>query len=295
MSGAANQRAWRSILFVPAHVQKYWAKAAASEADAVQLDLEDSVPEGLKQAAREALPQAVPLLRQQGKAVLVRINRALPLAVADLQAAVACGADAISLTKVEGAEHVQLLEEVVAEAEQIAGRAATTRLIAICESPRAFLRLSAIAQSSPRITGLMLGSEDFSLACDAQPDDEVLLMPKQQVVIAARAAGVVPYGYIGTISGLDDMEAYRQMVRRSRRFGFQGGTCVHPKQVSILNEEFGVSPAQRAYALEVVQAYEAAVQDGRGACLVQGAMVDLPMYQRAQRSLALGGTPGRDA
>lgn len=287
MTVQTELRAWRSILFVPAHVEKYWAKAADSGADAVQLDLEDSVPAEQKQAARQALPAAVQLLRRHGRDVLVRINRALPLAVADLQAAVACGVDAISLTKVEGPEHVQLLQEVVAQAEQAAGRAAApTRLIALCESPRAFLRLGAIAEASPRIVGLALGSEDFSLACESQPDDEVLLMPKQQLVIAARAAGVVPYGYIGTISSLDDMAAYRAMVRRSRRFGFQGGTCIHPRQVPILNEEFGVSSDQAAHAREVARAYEAAVRDGRGACLVRGAMVDLPMYHRAQRTLA---------
>lgn len=283
----AQLRPWRSILFVPAHVEKYWAKAASSGADAVQFDLEDSVPLALKHEARQALPAAVRVARDRGRDVLVRINRALALAVPDLQAAVACGADAVSLTKVEGPEHVQLLEEVVADAEQVSGRQiGSTRLIAICESPRAFLRLGAIAAASPRIVGLMLGSEDFSLGCDAMPDDEVLLMPKQQVVIAARAAGIQPYGYIGTISGLEDMDAYRRMVRRSRRFGFQGGTCVHPRQVPVLNEEFGVSDEQAARAAEVVRSYEAAVREGRGACIVHGAMVDLPMYERAQRVIA---------
>jgi citrate lyase subunit beta/citryl-CoA lyase len=278
--------AWRSILYVPAHVRKYVEKAGSSGADAVQLDLEDSVPPEGKSAARAALGDAVAQLRRHGVGVLVRINRPFTLAVPDIQAAVRCGVDAISLPKVSGPDHVRLLEEVVAEEEQLNGSPSRTRLIAIVETPQAFGQMEAIAAASPRIAAMLLGSEDFATECGASTDEDVLQYPKQRMIIAARAAGVAPFGYIGSVADFRDLDAFRAMVRRSRRFGFQGATCVHPSQVAILNEEFGVSEDEAAGARKMLDAYETAAAGGRGALLVDGKMVDRPMVERAQRVLA---------
>jgi citrate lyase subunit beta/citryl-CoA lyase len=276
---------WRSILFVPAHVRKYIDKAGRSGADAVQLDLEDSVPADEKSAARAALAEAVPQLRQYAVDVLVRVNRPLTLAIPDIQAAVRSGVDAISLPKVASADHVRLLDEVIAEEEQLCGSAMRTRLIVIVESPEAFGQMEAIAKASPRIVAMMLGSEDFALECGAAADEDVLQVPKQAMLIAARAARVAPLGYIGSVADFRDLGAFRAMVKRSRRFGFQGGTCVHPSQVSVLNEEFGVSPEEATHAQRVLDAYQSAVAAGRGALLLDGRMVDSPMVERARRVL----------
>ncbi|MEJ8850052.1 CoA ester lyase [Variovorax rhizosphaerae] len=278
--------AWRSILFVPAHRHAYLDKAGRSGADAVQLDLEDSVPTQVKTAARDALAQAVPQLRGHGVGVLVRVNRPLELAVPDIQAAIRAGADAISLTKVASAEHVRLLDELVAVEEQRSGTPVRTRLIAIVETAHAFGQMQAIAEASPRVAALMLGSEDFALDCGAEALADVLLMPKQSMIIAARAAGVQPLGYIGSVADFRDLDAFRTMVQRSRRFGFEGATCVHPSQVPILNEAFGVSVEEASQATRLIQAYQSAAGEGRGALMLDGRMVDLPMFERAKRTLA---------
>ncbi len=276
---------WRSILYVPAHLNQYIDKAAASGADAVQLDLEDSVPFEHKAAARAALAPAVAALRRHGVDVLVRVNRPLELAVPDIQAAVHAGADAISLPKIMSADHVRLLAEVVADAEGQRDVRALTQLIAIIETAGAFAQMTAIAMASPRIVALMLGSEDFALDCGAVAEEDVLQLPKQQMQIAASAAGVAALGYIGSVADFRDLQAFRAMVRRSRRFGFIGGTCIHPSQVHILNEEFGLSPAETAQARRLINAYEAGLLEGRGAIELDGRMVDEPMVERARRTL----------
>src|SRR3546814_17771866 len=98
---------------------------------------------------------------------------------------------------------------------------------------------------------------------DLLPDPDVLLYPKQRVAIAARAAGVLPMGIIGTVADFNDEEGYRAVVRNSRRFGFAGASCIHPKVVAMLNDGFGPSPADIAAAKRVVEGFEGATGQGR--------------------------------
>lgn len=279
--------AWRSIHFVPANVDRFIDKAATLEADAIQVDLEDSVPEGEKSSARERLREAVSRVRRGGADVLVRVNRPIAQAVRDIEAAVCREVDAITLTKLDGPSHVRLLDELASDCEAREGLAAGhVRFVAVIETPEAFDRMREIASASPRVVAMMLGSEDFAHECGFEPEDEVLLAPKQRMIIAARAAGVLPYGYIGTIANFRDVEAFRAMVRRSRRFGFEGGTSIHPSQIPVLNEEFAPGAAEVEHARRVVDADAQARAEGRGSCQLDGRMIDVPVVRRAEHLLA---------
>src|SRR5690606_29915225 len=108
---------------------------------------------------------------------------------------------ALTMTKVDGPSHVRLMDELISECERREHlEVGHTRLIVVIETPQAYDMMRPIAEASPRVVAMMLGSEDFALECASAPIDEVLLMPKQQMIIAARAAGVLPLGYIGTIA-----------------------------------------------------------------------------------------------
>ena len=107
-------------------------------------------------------------------------------------------------------------------------RAGRTRLIAMIESPAAFFQMPAIAQASARLAAMNIGGEDFALETGMEPSEETLLMPKQQMIFAARAAGIMPLGFIDSVAGFGDREAFGRMVRRSRQFGFMGAGCIHP-------------------------------------------------------------------
>jgi len=278
---------WRSLMWVPVNVDKFVDRAHTRGADVVQLDLEDSIPPAEKDHARKLVEVAAAKVRRGGADVVVRINRPLAMAVRDIESAVCPDVDAISCPKVDSAEHIKLLEEVVSEAETKRGMAVGhTRFIALVETPAAFTRMDAIAAATPRIAGLVLGGEDIASCCGMMvPDDEVLITLKQRMVIAAYAAGVMPLGFISTIADFKDWDRFRQMVRRSRRFGFEGAGCVHPGQVRIINEEYAPSDEELAYAALVVAKNTEAALANRGSFQIDGKMIDAPVVARAERLL----------
>jgi hypothetical protein len=97
-----------------------------------------------------------------------------------------------------------------------------------------------------------IGGEDFALAAGMEPTEETLLMPKQQMIFAARAAGLMPLGFIASVAGFGDWDAFRRMVRRSRQFGFMGASCIHPGQVPIVNEEYSPTAEELELARKIV-------------------------------------------
>jgi citrate lyase subunit beta/citryl-CoA lyase len=279
---------WRSMLFVPANVEKFIDKAPAVGADAVQLDLEDAVAASEKDVARRALVSAARRVGREGADVTVRINRPWRLAVRDLEEAVVPEIDAIACPMVDSAEHIQALCDIVSELESERGlEIGRIKLTAAVETARAFFRLAEIAAANVRLVSISLGSEDFALSAGMMSTPETLLYPKQQVILAARAAGIVPMGFIGSIADFRDMDAFREIVRRSKRFGFRGATCIHPNQVKVCNEEFGSTPEEVALAEKIVTAYDAALAQGVGAINIEGVMVDVPVADAARELLAL--------
>lgn len=278
---------WRSILYVPVNVARFVEKAPRAGADAIQLDLEDSIAPEAKDDARALVRDTARRLAAAGAQVLVRINRPLAMAVRDIEAAVGPDVRALSLTKVASPDHVRLLAEVVDECEARQGLpSGHTRLVVMIETPQAFEAMREIAGASPRIVGMSLGAEDFALECGFTVSEDTLLLPKQMMVIAARAAGVMPIGYLGTVVDFTDEQAFGDMVRRSRNFGFDAATCIHPRQVPIVNRAYGVSPDEAARARRLVDESARQLAAGRGAFQLDGKMVDAPLVERAKRVLA---------
>ena len=161
----------------------------------------------------------------------------------------------------------------------------TTRLIAIIETAAAFFHIAEIARAHPRLCALNLGAEDFATSAGISPDSEALSMPKQMAVFAARAAGIMPLGFIGSIAEFHDLDGFRQTIRRSRRFGFIGASVIHPSQVPILNEEFRPNTQEVDHARRVVAAYDKALAEGVGAVTVER-QDDRRPGRRARRTAA---------
>jgi citrate lyase subunit beta/citryl-CoA lyase len=157
-----------------------------------------------------------------------------------------------------------------------------TKMLAMVETASAFFRIAEIANAHPRLVALNLGAEDFALSAGILPEAEGLFMPKQMCVFAARAAGIMPLGFIGTVADYSDLDAFREIIRRSRRLGFVGASVIHPSQIAILNEEFRPSAAEIDHASRVVAAYEKALAKGVGAVTVDGKMIDVPVVERAR-------------
>lgn len=275
---------WRSLLYVPVNVEKFVDKAHTRGADVIQLDLEDAVPPSEKDKARTLVEKNAARVRRGGADVVVRINQPLALAVRDLEASICPDVDGIAVTKADSASHVKLLDQLVTELEaKRSMEPGRTKFIVMIETADAFTRIDEIPRGSPRVVAMNIGGEDFALDLNAQPDDDVLLHPKARMIIAARAAGVMPLGFIGTVADFSDWDKFRVMVRRARRFGFDGAGCIHPGQVKIVNEEYTPGAEEVAYARKVIQMDKEAQAAGRGSFQIDGKMIDIPVVVRAER------------
>jgi citrate lyase subunit beta / citryl-CoA lyase len=274
---------WRSMLFVPVTAQRFVDGAARRGADAIILDLEDAVAASEKDRARTLVPEAARIVSRGGADVLVRLNRPLRMTVRDLEAVIGPGVHCVSLPKAESPEHVQLVAEIIDELEAERGiPVGTTKMLAMVETASAFFRIAEIAKAHPRLVGLNLGAEDFALSAGMLPEAEGLFMPKQMAILAARAAGIMPLGFIGTVADFSDLDAFRETIRRSRRLGFLGASVIHPSQIAILNEEFRPSREEVEQARRIVGAYDKALAEGVGAVTVDGKMIDVPVVDRAK-------------
>ena len=278
---------WRSLMFVPANNPKFIAKAHTRNADGIILDLEDSVPDSELESARAGLRMAVASVARGGSDVLVRINNPDHLCMDDIQAAVIEGVTAIMLPKARNAMHVQSVSEAIGKCEHANGMTAgSIRLVPMIETAAAYFQSLEIGAADPRNIAMHLGGEDFSSDVGMIPGADTLAMPKQQVVIAARAAGLIPLGLMGTVADFQDLNGIRLAAEMSRRFGIEGASCVHPSNVPILNAAFSPNPDEIDYAERVVAIYANATAKGIGAISVDGKMIDVPVVRRAELLLA---------
>jgi len=281
-----NLPVWRSLMYVPVNVDKYVDKAHTRGADVIQLDLEDSVPPAEKANARKLVEKAAAKVRRGGADVVVRINQPLALAVRDLEHSICPDVDGIACTKIDSASHVRLLDDLVTELEEKRGMlAGHTKFITMIETADAFFRIHEIVRASSRIVACNIGGEDFALDCNMQPTGEALFYPKQHMIIAANAAGIVPLGFVDSVAGFGDWDKFRKMVRRSRDFGFMGAGCIHPGQVAIVNEEYTPTAEEVEYARKVIRLDKEAAAAGRGSFSLDGKMIDIPIIVRAEKLL----------
>ena len=276
-----------SLLFVPADTDRFLAKAGQRGADGLILDLEDAVAPSAKAAARANLAAFVPWLQDDaGVPIYVRVNNELDLLLADLEAAIAAGADGLLCPKVETAEQVVRLDADMRRLEGKAGRPiGGIRVVALLESPLAICNALAIAQSSPRLAALLFGTEDFGAASGIESAPEGMSMPAQLMALAAAAAGLQPMGLPGTVAEFTDLDAYRAVAMKARRIGMRGSICIHPAQVPVINEVFGGTAEEADRARRLLQVFDASVAAGRGAVAHEGRMIDEPIAIRARRFL----------
>ncbi|MDF1523529.1 MAG: CoA ester lyase [Trueperaceae bacterium] len=276
----------RSLLYVPAHHEKMIAGAARRSAHALILDLEDAVPQDAKATARERLAESVRTVGADGARVLVRSNAPWSLAWRDLEAAAAAGAGGLLLPKVDAPAVVEVLGAYLVELEERFDLPPLDLLLTI-ESSRGLqavgeiaAALAGLSSAGDRLTALVPGNEDLSLSLRMEPTPERMAGALWPLFLAARAHGHALIGSVGSGADYRDLAAYRERLERSRSYGFEGTTCIHPAQVPIANEVHRPSAADLAWARTVVAAFEARGGEAVG---VDGQMIDRPVYARAKR------------
>ncbi|MEO7854734.1 MAG: CoA ester lyase [Rubrivivax sp.] len=278
---------WRSILFVPAVSDRFVESAFRQPADLLQIDLEDSVGPLQKDEARARAGGIADRFAAAGRDVSVRVNRPWRMLVRDLEAIVRPSVLAIALPKVPDASFVLSVSEVLVELEREQGLPqGHTRIIGMVEDAEGLSNMNAIASAHSRMVGLIVGAEDLAASMHMAVDNDGLYVPNVLGVAAARRAGILPVGFIGSVADFKDTDAFRARIRRARKLGFDAAFCVHPSQVPIINEEFAPSPAEVAYATGLIAEFDREVTGGRAAFTYQGRMVDLPIVDQARLVLA---------
>ncbi|MPY98076.1 MAG: CoA ester lyase [Actinophytocola sp.] len=257
----------RSLLFVPAARPQRFAKAAASGADMVIVDLEDAVPPERKAAARG---DTVDWLTGDGRAA-VRVNPADSEHHAEDVAALV-GLPGLTAVVLPMADSVRALTELW---ERLGPGVA---LIAQIETAAGLVRAVDIA-GAPGVVRLAFGHLDFAVDIDASPEPESMAWARSSLVVASRAAGLA--GPVDSVTtDLDDERATRRDAGCARSLGFTGKLCIHPRQVAAVNEAMSPTAEQIAWA-------ERVLATGRGGAVrVGGQMVDAPVVARAERIMA---------
>jgi citrate lyase subunit beta / citryl-CoA lyase len=274
----------RSALILPINVPRFVERAHLRGADAIVLDLEDSVPPAEKANARKLIPEALRQVARGGGEVAVRVNNEPALLFDDIDAAIQPGLDSIALPKAESADQIYQVVGQIAALESHRGiPIGHVKLSLAIETPRGLLAARAIAETSDRIATMSVGVEDYCLELGVEPSDDgmELLYPVSKLVTICKAAGITPTGLLGSIADFRDIAAFEGAALRARRLGCLGAGCIHPDQVTVLNRVFSPDPAKVEYAERVVTAFEDGVRRGTASVNVDGKMVDVPVYKRA--------------
>ena len=256
--------------------------------DCLVYDLEDSVSAGEKDAARFLVYNAVKYQRPADKYILIRVNGIYSQEIdEDLEAAVRAQPDAIRIPKVEYAREVQRIDEKITAIERKAGLSeGSIKLWCNIESYLGVLNAMEIAASSPRVVAMALGAEDFTASMSAQrtkPGWEIFYA-RNAILMACRAAGISAQDAV--FSDINDTEGLARDLEMTRALGFDGKTCVHPRQIDVVNACFTPSAREIQNAQRVLEALEEAARNHTGVCVLDGGMVDKPMALRARTTIA---------
>jgi citrate lyase subunit beta/citryl-CoA lyase len=283
----------RSFLFAPGDSVKKIARALAAGADAVILDLEDSVGASNKAEARGLVAETLAGADRSGCQRWVRINPLQGhLALPDLAVVVPEGPDGIMLPKCEGPDDLRRLSHYLDALETQAGlEPGRIRILPlVTETPKAVFTTGAYGGVTERLAGLTWGAEDLSaeLGASSNRDDTggfnfTARMARSLCLVGAHAAGAAAVETVYT--DFRDLEGLAAYARAGRREGFSGMLAVHPDQVGPINAAFTPSGEEIAHARRIVAAFEAA--PGAGVVGVEGKMADLPHLRQARRVLDL--------
>jgi citrate lyase subunit beta/citryl-CoA lyase len=279
----------RSKLFVPGARPELFAKALASEADAISIDLEDAVLESRKAEARATLSQFLqaPGRPEGGKVIIVRVNGlATPHFEADLQACVWPALDILNLPKAESAQDVQAAAAALQRYENERGITRAIGILANIESPRGLRCAAEIACAHPRVIGLQLGFGDLLEPLGIARDNaEAIRQIQLAMRLAAGEAGIAAFD--SAYANVRDIDGFTKEAEAARRLGYAGKSCIHPSQIALANQAFRPGDEEIAHALRVVAAWREAQRKGTGALVVDGRMIDIPFARRAEAIVAL--------
>ena len=284
----ATTRLKRTSLYASGSNPVNMIQAAFYNEDCIVYDMEDSVPLSEKDTARLLIYNTVRYHRPADKYVIIRVNGIYSEFIEeDLEAAVCARPDAIRIPKVEYKEEAVRICNRITEIEKEAGlEVGKIEVWCNIESYLGMINAYEIATADPRIVALALGAEDFTASMKSTRTKAGLeiFYARNAILTACRHAGIEAIDAV--FSDINDIEGLKEDTTLTKNLGFDGKTCVHPRQIDVVNSFFTPSAKEIKYALRVLEAVEEGARQGKGAVTLDGGMIDKPMELRARTTLA---------
>jgi citrate lyase subunit beta/citryl-CoA lyase len=274
----------RSFLYMPGSNARALEKAKSLAADGLIFDLEDAVAPDAKEEARRLVMTAVTGGGYGRREVMIRINGlGTPWGFDDVWAAARSGADGILVPKTESADMLRQVEVIL----ESAGAPADLDLWAMMETPRGILAAESIAQATPRLAGLIMGTSDLAKDLHAAHTRERLPMfhSLAHCLLVARAYGLAAIDGVHLDLGDDDGFAFS--CRQGLEMGFDGKTLIHPKTIAVANQIFAPGEDELAWSHRIIAAHNDATEAGKGVVVVDGRLVENLHVVNARRIVAL--------
>jgi citrate lyase subunit beta/citryl-CoA lyase len=287
-----RDRLRRSRLYLPGSEPKYFISAGLHGADAIILDLEDSVHHDEKDAARILVRNTLHAVDFGSCERMVRINQ-LPLGLQDLTEVIPEQPDLILIPKVERPEQVSQTDRMIDELKSRDRIDRPIWLMPIVESAVGIENAFAIAAASPNVCALTIGLEDYTadIGVAKTLEGRESQYARTRLVNAAKAAGIQAidsvFGDVGDLAGL------RQWGENSRALGFEGMGCIHPSQIPVIHQAFAPAQIEVDKALKIVAAFEEAQQRGLAVVSLGSKMIDPPVVERARKLVARAKAMGK--
>jgi citrate lyase subunit beta/citryl-CoA lyase len=259
-------------------------KGRSLPADALIIDLEDSVAPDAKADARQQIVAALGEGGYGGRELAIRVNGlTTPWGFDDIATISGTNADAILIPKVDSAEAVHQAVSIM----DSVGAPETMAIWCMMETPRAILHAEEIADAHPSMGAFVMGTSDLAKDLGAAHTEMRLpfMMTLNMCVLAARAAGLAVLD--GVHLDLNDDDGFRASCAQGRELGFDGKTLIHPKTIAAANEVFGPSEEELAWSQKIIEAHAGALKEGKGVVVVEGKLVENLHVESAKRLVAM--------
>ena len=288
----------RSVMYAAGNNPGLLQNAAIYGADSVIFDVEDSVSVMEKDSARQLVYHALTRLKFPCE-IGVRINHiSTPWGYSDLEYLLPAKPDYIRLPKGESGDEIRDIDKIITNVEQKCGFApGSIKIMVSIESPKGLRNAYEIASASPRMIAIAIGGEDFAASLKTEKTKgnlitggRELFVARSLLVLAAKEVGIQAIDSV--FADLRDEETLINEVKLVKELGFDGKSCVNPRQIDIIHQVFTPSASDVDYAKEVLNVYKEALEKKTGVISLHGKMIDMPMVIRAERVLALAEATG---
>ena len=273
----------RSRLYLPGESPKLMLNAGLHGADAIILDLEDSVHPDEKDSARILVRNALRAIDFKGSERMVRINQ-LPLGFEDIKEVINENVHVVLIPKCESKQQVIDVDTYIKQSKK---SKKPVFLMPIIESAKGVMHAYEIALASKNVIALTLGLEDYTadIGVTRSMSEDECFFAKSMVINAAKAAGVQAIDTV--FSDVNDMTGLYENVKQAKALGFDGKGCIHPRQIRVIHEAFLPTQEELAKAQQIVEAYTSAKNEGKGVVSLGSKMIDAPVVKQAQHVLKM--------